>query len=221
MNKLIKYACDEWVQDITKTQIPCLIGGVGPMHALFQLFIGIKDVFWLPIEQYQKDGRIFRGIQRGANSFTTSTVIAELELTARIVQAIQCIAEAAFDMVSPGPSVRRIRGRKSKKPHRYNHPADIREGVTNAYALVKEGLEETAETLVRIASAEAEQKGAVGAVGGVLRQIPPSMVAPIIIASAATSNLLGGVRNQLAPDSRREASFKWKNNETNSSSEHS
>ncbi|CAH1390573.1 unnamed protein product [Nezara viridula] len=214
LDRLIKYACDEWIHDITKTQIPSLIGGVGPMHALFQLFAGIKDLFWLPIEQYQKDGRIFRGIQRGANSFTTSTVIAALELTARIVQAIQSIAEAAFDMVSPGPSVRRIHGTKSKKPHRYSHPADIREGVTNAYALVKEGLEETAETLVRVASAEAEQKGAVGAVGGVLRQLPPSMVAPIIIASAATSNLIGGVRNQLAPDSRREASFKWKNNET-------
>lgn len=214
LDRLIKYACDEWVHDITKTQIPNLIGGVGPMHALFQLFAGIKDLFWLPIEQYQKDGRIFRGIQRGANSFTTSTVIAALELTARIVQAIQSIAEAAFDMVSPGPSVRRIHGTNSKKPHKYSHPADIREGVTNAYALVKEGLEETAETLVRVASAEAEQKGAVGAVGGVLRQIPPSMVAPIIIASAATSNLIGGVRNQLAPDSRREASFKWKNNDT-------
>lgn len=212
--RLLNFAFSEWLQDITKTQFPCLIGGVGPMHALFQLFMGIKDLFWLPIEQYQKDGRIFRGIQRGANSFTTSTVIAALELTARIVQAIQSIAEAAFDMVSPGPSVRRIPGRKSKKQHRYSHPADIREGVTNAYTLVKEGLEETAETIVRVASAEAEQKGAVGAVGGVLRQIPPSVVRPIIIASAATTNLLGGMRNQLAPDSRREASNKWKSNET-------
>lgn len=213
-DKLIKYACDQWVHDITKNQIPSLISGVGPMNALFKLFTGIRDLFWLPIEQYQKDGRIFRGIQRGANSFTTSTVIAALELTARIVQAIQNIAEAAFDMVSPGPSVRRLHGTKSKKPQRYSHPADIREGVTNAYALVKEGLEETAGAIVRVASAEAEDGGAVGAVGGVLRQIPSTVVAPIIIASAATSNLIGGVRNQLAPDSRREASFKWKNDET-------
>lgn len=212
-DRLLTYVFSEWLQDIKKTQFPCIIGGVGPMHALVRLIMGIKDLFWLPIEQYQKDGRIFRGIQRGANSFTTSTVIAALELTARIVQAIQSIAEAAFDMVSPGPSVRRIHG-KSKKQQRYSEPADIREGVTNAYTLVKEGIEETAETLVRVASAEAEQKGAVGAVGGVLRQIPPSVVAPIIIASAATTNLLGGVRNQLAPDSRREASFKWKANDT-------
>lgn len=46
-------------------------------------------MFWLPIEQYQKDGRIVRGLQRGANSFTTSTAMAALELTNRLVQAIQ------------------------------------------------------------------------------------------------------------------------------------
>lgn len=57
----------------------------------FYLFLvqGIRDLFWLPIEQYQKDGRIVRGLQRGANSFTTSTAMAALELTNRLVQAIQ------------------------------------------------------------------------------------------------------------------------------------
>ena len=49
-----------------------------------------------------------------------------------------------------------------------------------------------------------------GAVGGVLRQIPPTVVAPLIYASAATSNLLGGVRSQLVPDARREATLKWR-----------
>ncbi|KAK9497547.1 hypothetical protein O3M35_004247 [Rhynocoris fuscipes] len=210
IDRLVSYALNEWINDIKKTQFPNLIGGVGPMHALVQLFQGIRDLFWLPIEQYQKDGRIVRGLQKGANSFTTSTAIAALELTARIVQAIQSIAEAAFDMVSPGPSVRRSHGNRSKKQHCYSHPSDIREGVANAYTLVKEGLEETAETLVRVASAEAEQKGAVGAVGGVLRQLPPTVVAPIIIATAATSNLIGGVHSQLAPDSRREATLKWR-----------
>lgn len=50
---------------------------------------GIRDLFWLPVEQYQKDGRIVRGIQRGANSFTTSTAMAALELTSRIIHLIQ------------------------------------------------------------------------------------------------------------------------------------
>lgn len=99
---------------------------------------GIRDLFWLPIEQYQKDGRIVRGLQRGANSFTTCTAMAALELTCRIVQALQTTAETAYDIVSPGPSVKcKNKGQKGRRK-KYNQPLDIREGVSNAYTLVKE-----------------------------------------------------------------------------------
>ena len=92
----------------------------------------------MPFEQYQKDGRIVRGLQRGANSFTTSTVMAVLELTSRVVHVIQTTAETAYDMVSPGPSVRhKSRGQKGRRK-RLRQPSDIREGMTNAYMLVKE-----------------------------------------------------------------------------------
>nr|QSV39518.1 autophagy associated protein [Locusta migratoria] len=209
-DKLLAFVLSEWLQDIKKNQLPSLLGGVGPMHALVQLFQGIRDLFWLPIEQYQKDGRIVRGLQRGANSFTTSTAMAALELTNRIVQAIQSTAEMAYDMLSPGPSVRRrYKGTKGKRK-RYSQPADIREGMANAIVLVREGLGETAQNIVRVASEEHEQKGMSGAVGGVLRQIPPTVVKPIILVTEATANVLGGMRSQLAPDARKEAVEKWR-----------
>nr|CAD7433953.1 unnamed protein product [Timema monikensis] len=123
---------------------------------------------------------------------------------------LQTTAEMAYDMVSPGPSVcRRSRGYKGKRRN-YNQPSDFREGMANAIMLVREGLGETAQTIVRVASEEHEQKGVSGAVGGVLRQIPPTMVKPIILATEATSNVLGGMRSQLAPDARREAVHKWR-----------
>lgn len=77
-------------------------------------------------------------MQRGANSFTTSTAMAALELTSRLVHAIQSTAETAYDMVSPGPSVRyKNKGQKGRRK-RHSQPLDIREGVANAYMLVKE-----------------------------------------------------------------------------------
>ncbi|XP_025831922.1 autophagy-related protein 2 homolog B isoform X2 [Agrilus planipennis] len=137
VDKLLSYCLFEWLNDIKKNQLPSLLGGVGPMHSLVQLFQGIRDLFWLPIEQYQKDGRIVRGLQRGANSFTTSTAMAALELTSRIIHLIQMTAETAYDMVSPGPSVKRRSKAKGHKK-RYSQPQDIREGVANAYMVVKE-----------------------------------------------------------------------------------
>lgn len=69
---------------------------------------------------------------------------------------------------------------------------------------------ETAHQLVRVASEEHEHKGVSGAVGGVLRQIPPTVVKPIILATEATNNVLGGMRSQLVPDARRESVQKWR-----------
>jgi autophagy-related protein 2 len=73
-----------------------------------------------------------------------------------------------------------------------------------------QGIGETAQTIVRVASEEHEQKGVSGAVGGVLRQIPPTVVKPIILATEATSNVLGGMKSQLVPDAKREAIEKWR-----------
>jgi autophagy-related protein 2 len=180
------------------------------MHSFVQLFQGVKNLFYLPVEQYQKDGRLAKGLQRGVSAFSTSAAMAVLKLTNRMVQALQGAAEFTYDMVSPGPSVQQQRRQSSAKKKR-PQPSDIREGVTNAYNVVKEGLGDTAHTIVRVASKENEQKGVPGAVGGVLRQIPPTLIVkPIILVAEATSNVLEGFRSQLEPEFKREAEEKWK-----------
>uniref|UniRef100_A0A8C9Z9Z1 Autophagy related 2A n=1 Tax=Sander lucioperca TaxID=283035 RepID=A0A8C9Z9Z1_SANLU len=214
VDKVIQYAVTEWLTDIRKNQLPGILGGVGPMHSVVQLFHGVRDLFWLPIEQYRKDGRIIRGLQRGAASFGTSTASAALELSNRLVQAIQATAETVYDILSPTPPLNRFaitEGRApSNRPRRAAQPADLREGVAKAYDTVREGVIDTAQTLCDVASRGHEQKGLPGAVGGVLRQIPPTVVRPLIVASEATSNLLGGMRNQIKPDARKEDFLKWR-----------
>ena len=76
-----------------------------------------------------------------------------------------------------------------------------------------QGFVDTAENLVLVARLEHEQKGMTGAVGGVLRQVPPTVIQPVLIATEATSNILGGMRNQLLPDKKREDEDKWKPDE--------
>lgn len=73
-----------------------------------------------------------------------------------------------------------------------------------------QGVGDTAHTIAEVTALEHDQKGYTGALGAVLRQIPPTVVKPIVLATQATSNVLGGVRNQLVPDARREAREKWK-----------
>ncbi|CAH2327935.1 autophagy-related 2 homolog B isoform X1 [Pelobates cultripes] len=211
VDKLFSYAINEWLTDVKKNQLPGILGGVGPIHSVVQLVQGLKDLVWLPIEQYRKDGRIVRGFQRGAASFGTSTAMAALELTNRIVQTIQAAAETAYDMVSPGLSPVELKKSNRFSHHRMLHqPVDLREGVAKAYTVVKEGITDTAQAIYETAAREHENRGLTGAVGGVLRQIPPAVVKPLIVATEATSNVLGGMRNQIRPDVWEEESQKWR-----------
>ena len=96
IDRVINYALSEWLTDIRGTQLPGILGGVGPVHSFRQLFQGLVDLVWLPIDQYRRDGRVMRGLQRGANSFTTSSAMAFLELTNRVVQMIQVSKAVKF-----------------------------------------------------------------------------------------------------------------------------
>ncbi|KAK7506847.1 hypothetical protein BaRGS_00001698 [Batillaria attramentaria] len=208
--KVVAFLLNEWLLDIRSNQLPSILGGVGPMHSFVQLAQGIRDMFWMPVEQYRRDGRVWRGMQRGASSLTMSTARAVIELTNKAVSTIQYVSELTYDMLSPGPSVRQPKRRGHSRRRQLRQPTDLREGVTNAYHVISEGISDTAQQLVRAATEEQEQKGMTGAVGGVLRQIPPTAVKPLIIASSATSNVLGGMRNQLCPAARKEDEDKWK-----------
>ena len=87
----------------------------------------------------------------------------------------------------------------------------MREGMFNALAVIQEGMEETARTVIQNIVEDHNRRGLTGAVGGILRQAPSNMVRPVILATTATSNVLEGVKNQVAPDARKEEEEKWKN----------
>eukprot|EP00088_Acartia_fossae_P059445 TRINITY_DN7056_c0_g1_i2.p1 TRINITY_DN7056_c0_g1~~TRINITY_DN7056_c0_g1_i2.p1 ORF type:complete len:712 (+),score=179.37 TRINITY_DN7056_c0_g1_i2:77-2137(+) len=222
LDKLLALAATAWLADIRSSQLPALLGGVGPMHALLQMVTGLRDLFFLPIEQYRKDGRIVRGIQRGTNSFTHSTTLSLLEVTNKLLTVVKFAAELAFDVMSPEGCVvqgklphptqycrRRVGRAGLRRTRPGGTPQDLREGMMGAMALVREGLDETARSLA-LAATQHGDKGVSGAVGGVLRAVPSTMVRPLILGAAATSNLLDGVKNQISPDQRIEEQEKWK-----------
>ncbi|XP_043070830.1 autophagy-related protein 2 homolog A isoform X2 [Drosophila grimshawi] len=209
-NKLFEFVCKEWLKDIKRNQLPNILSGIGPTNAVLQLFQGFFDLFRLPLQQYNKDGRIIRGFQLGAQSFSARTAFAALEITSRIIHLLQFTAETTFDMLSAGPSLSRRRNPKHGK-RRQGRPKDLREGVANAYTIVKEGINESANTLLEAACVEHDQKGYSGAVGAVVRQLPQLVVCPAVLATQATTNILGGAKSSLVPEAKREATDKWKN----------
>ena len=78
------------------------------------------------------------------------------------------------------------------------------------FSFLLQGFSDTASTLVDAVATEHRTKGMMGAVGGAIRQIPPTMVQPLIIVPEAASNLIGGLRSQLKPEVRKDDEDKWK-----------
>lgn len=120
-------------------QLPSILGGVGGVNSFVQLFKGVRDLFMLPYDQYRKDKRIVRGLQKGLFSFSTSSTIAILELTNKSLGLIEFAAQIFYDLMSGTSSLRKERALASNYEFRWNQPRDAREGALNAYNVLTEG----------------------------------------------------------------------------------
>ncbi|WVQ78252.1 hypothetical protein IAT38_000336 [Cryptococcus sp. DSM 104549] len=84
-----------WTPDVKANQLADVISGVSPIRSVVNVGSGVADLILLPIEQYRKDGRLARGVQRGTNSFVKSTALEMMKLGARLATGTQVILEKA------------------------------------------------------------------------------------------------------------------------------
>lgn len=50
---------------------------------------GVMNLIWIPVQQYQEDGRVIWGMRRGADSFISSSGFAVAELTTKLINLLQ------------------------------------------------------------------------------------------------------------------------------------
>ena len=86
---------DLWTPDVKATQLAEVISGVAPIRSIVNVGSGVADLILLPIAQYKKDGRIVRGVQKGATAFVKSTAIEAIKMGAKLATGTQVILEQA------------------------------------------------------------------------------------------------------------------------------
>uniref|UniRef100_A0A0X3NUN8 Autophagy-related protein 2 n=1 Tax=Schistocephalus solidus TaxID=70667 RepID=A0A0X3NUN8_SCHSO len=161
----------------------------------------------LPLALSNPENFIY-GLRSGVRSFSANAIWSTLELSAQSVRVIQSLFETAYDILTPGPSIRH-------RQVRLRQPADLREGLNNAVHAVVRGVNLITSDFRGvmqgpIGTSVPLNKGSVGALGDMLRQIPPAMVTPLVTGCEATANILGGLRNQMRPEAKLEDEEKWK-----------
>jgi len=136
---------------------------------------GVADLILLPIEQYRKDGRVARGVQRGTNSFVRSTALEMMKLGAKLATGTQVILERAEGVLGGKLGDKEVVGEvpwqtagegegssedEAEVVSRYaNQPGGAREGVQAAYKSLSKNVNAAAQTILAVPMEVYERTG--------------------------------------------------------------
>ncbi|KAF7294875.1 GP-PDE domain-containing protein [Mycena indigotica] len=224
---------DIWTPDVKATQLVDVISGVAPIRSVVNVGSGVADLVLLPIAQYKKDGRIVRGVQKGATAFLKSTAVEAIKLGARLATGTQVILEQAEDVlggqfkdpvtteaVQPISADYVVESQSDEEEDEDMHddlfskyaeqPADLREGVQSAYKSLQRNLHSAAQTILAVPMEVYERSGTEGPVRAVVRAVPIAVLKSGIGVTEAVSKTMLGLHNTLQPDIRQENEAKYK-----------
>jgi len=219
---------DLWTPDVKATQLVEVISGVAPIRSMVNVGSGVADLILLPINQYKKDGRIVRGMQKGATAFIKSTAIEAIKMGAKLATGTQVILEQTegvlggrFEAPITAEPVQVPFGDEpfSDEEREENvdliskyarQPANLREGVQSAYKSLQKNFSSAAQTILAVPMEVYERSGNEGPVRSVIRAVPIAVLKPMIGTSEAVSKTLLGLHNTLDPNARHENEAKYK-----------
>lgn len=221
---------DLWTPDVKATQLVDVISGVSPIRSVVNVGSGVADLVLLPIAQYKKDGRVVRGLQKGATAFVKSTAIEAIKLGAKLATGTQVILEQAENVIG-GQFKDSITAEalqaspfaeEAEEPltddedmgdliSRYaEQPMNVQEGMQSAYRSLRRNFNSAAQTILAVPMEVYDREGNEGPVRAVVRAVPIAVLKPMIGASEAVSKTLLGLHNTLDPNARHENEAKYK-----------
>ncbi|QDS70961.1 hypothetical protein FKW77_007206 [Venturia effusa] len=205
-----------WEGEVMENQIPTVLGGIAAVKPFYDVGSGIvRDLVMVPMNEYRRDGRIVRSIQKGATAFARNTTTNIARLGARIAIGTQTYLEGAETLLLPTgaarpPNSRRRSGdewdndddfaapsghEEPKAVSNYaGQPLNVTTGFRDAWRTLERDLTTTRDAIIAVGSDVRESTSAKGVAGAVARRAPTIILRPAIGGSKAMGiALLGGV----------------------------
>jgi hypothetical protein len=226
-DKLIPFLVLTWYEDIKTMQLPKILSGFGPMHALSEVLDATIDLAKAPLVGYHEGlgpgggGRVrgvVTGVKKGISRSTNKSTGAALEILGGILGTVHRIAEFSHDFIAP-TSVDENKTPLTVTQAELRHaiakstqPSDLREGATLAYRILTDGSREAVYIVKKDVSRSVKKHGVViGGVGALWRHLPAvTFLKPIILSAEAAAQVIGGARNSLQPHKKVESEEKWR-----------
>lgn len=205
-----------WEGEVMENQIPTVLGGIAAVKPFYDVGSGVvRDLVMVPMNEYRRDGRIVRSIQKGATAFARNTTTNIARLGARIAIGTQTYLESAETLLSPTvasrPAISRRRTgdeweddddfssplarEEPKAVSNYaGQPLNVMTGFRDAWRSLERDLTTTRDAIIAVGSDVRESTSAMGVAGAVARRAPTIILRPAIGGTKAMGiALLGGV----------------------------
>ncbi|KAK9468100.1 hypothetical protein V1512DRAFT_128004 [Lipomyces arxii] len=221
-SRLSKMLNDVWLPDIQSTQLGDVLAGVAPVKSLVRLGGGVKDLVVVPIREYRKDGRVVRGLQKGALRFAQVTTSELINLGSKLAVGTQSVLENAESLLVGQSSGSNATGgvtSDNSEEEEDNHktvslyadqPRTVVHGLQRAYSSLNRNFGTAKDILVALPGEASDQGGAQRAAVAIARAAPVAVLRSMIGATEAVSNTLMGVNNQMDPQHKRNMEDKYK-----------
>ncbi|KAJ0076917.1 hypothetical protein Patl1_36151 [Pistacia atlantica] len=195
----------EWLEEISQNQIHKLLRGLPPVRSLVAVGSGAAKLVSLPFENYRKDRRVLKGMQRGTIAFLRSISLEAVGLGVHLAAgAHDILLQAECILMSVPPSVSCPVQDKTKTNVRCNQPKDAHQGIQQAYESFSDGLGRSASALIQQPLKKYQRGASAGsALATVVRGVPAAAIAPASACASAVHYALLGIRNSLDPEHKK------------------
>lgn len=200
-----------WTRDVIDTQLPSVLAGVGPARHFVTMGDGVRDLLQVPVREYKKDGRLVRGIGKGAAAFAQKTGTELVKFGAKVAIGTQNFLQTTEGMLT-GPSGGEsstiqtgwedgdVEPEEKKQISLYaNQPTGVAQGFRYAYSSLVRDLNLTRDAIIAVPEEVRESGSALGAAAAVLRRAPTIILRPAIGTSKALGQALMGANNTMDP----------------------
>ncbi|KAJ9646394.1 autophagy- protein 2 [Coniosporium apollinis] len=219
-----------WTQDVKSNQLATVLAGLALLRPLVNVGGGVLKLVEVPMQQYQKDGRLVRSIQKGLAEFARTTTKEIARLGGKVAMGAHGYLHGAEVFLSPTQPD----GLRSPRPHRFandgewenidedasegvrvsskyaDQPLNIRAGLRGAYKGLERDLLYVQDAIIAIPGEVRESGSAAGAGKVLARHAPTVILRPVAAATQAMGTALLGAANALDKDSRRRMEDKYK-----------
>lgn len=199
-----------WMPDVRNNQLPGVIAGLAPVRSIVNIGSGFKDLVEIPIREYQKDGRVFRSISKGAAAFARNTGTELVKLGAKLAVGTQYALQGAEEMLTDKPQGEAtwddddLDEEDKKQISLYaDQPTGVIQGIRGGYRSLVRDMNMAKDAIIAVPGEVMESQSATGAAKVVLKRAPTIIFRPAVGVSRAVGKAFMGATNSIDPHNRR------------------